>query len=165
MRVIIRPGNISELEAIRAVAIETWWHTYPSIISEAQIIYMLDKMYDPETLTHAWETGKQLFFVAENPTDHSLVGIAGYGPLDGQIFRLHKLYVRPGIHKSGAGKALLDAVEAEARQAQATALELNVNIANPAVSFYEKMGFYVKEREDLVFGPYFMNDYILRKDL
>lgn len=44
-------------------------------------------------------------------------------------------------------------------------LDLNVNRYNKAKSFYEKMGFQVAYEEDIAIGPYWMNDYVMRKQL
>jgi ribosomal protein S18 acetylase RimI-like enzyme len=44
-------------------------------------------------------------------------------------------------------------------------LELNVNKYNPAKDFYEKMGFEVAYEEDIPIGPYWMNDFVMRKKL
>ena len=44
-------------------------------------------------------------------------------------------------------------------------LELNVQRHNKAKNFYEKMGFSVAYEEDIPIGPYWMNDYVMRKEL
>jgi hypothetical protein len=40
-----------------------------------------------------------------------------------------------------------------------------VNRYNNAKSFYEKMGFAIVREEDIPIGPYWMNDYVMRKAL
>jgi ribosomal protein S18 acetylase RimI-like enzyme len=44
-------------------------------------------------------------------------------------------------------------------------LDLNVNRYNKAKSFYEKIGFRVVYEEDVPIGKYWMNDYVMRKQL
>ncbi|RZK15387.1 MAG: GNAT family N-acetyltransferase, partial [Hymenobacter sp.] len=54
---------------------------------------------------------------------------------------------------------------ARAQQAGGRTLELNVNRHNPALAFYERQGFAQHREEDIAIGPYWMNDFVLRKDL
>ena len=71
-----------------------------------------------------------------------------------------------GQQKTGAGKALLQRVEKESKNLGATKLQLNVNRHNIAKTFYERNGFAVIEEADIDIGyGYFMNDYIMEKDL
>jgi hypothetical protein len=44
-------------------------------------------------------------------------------------------------------------------------LDLNVNRYNKAKSFYEKMGFAVAYEEDIPIGKYWMNDFVMRKEI
>ena len=44
-------------------------------------------------------------------------------------------------------------------------LDLNVNRHNKAKSFYEKMGFTIAYEEDIPIGDYWMNDFVMRKEL
>jgi diamine N-acetyltransferase len=58
------------------------------------------------------------------------------------------------------------AVEEEVRILGATRLRLNVNRFNKAVGFYENFGFRVIGQEDIDIGQgYFMNDYIMEKNI
>ena len=45
------------------------------------------------------------------------------------------------------------------------AADLNVNRHNPALAFYERLGFQQHREEDIPIGPYWMNDYVMRKEL
>ena len=46
------------------------------------------------------------------------------------------------------------------------AIELNVNRQNPAVDFYLHMGMHIDRQGDFPIGNgYFMNDYIMKKEL
>ena len=79
---------------------------------------------------------------------------------------LHKLYVLPGAQGTGAGKALLQAVEAAARTAGDERIELNVNRFNPSLQFYLRRGFGVLRDEVLDIGEgYVMDDHVLVKAL
>jgi ribosomal protein S18 acetylase RimI-like enzyme len=94
------------------------------------------------------------------------VGFAAYGKLKGATWKLHKLYVLPGMHGKGIGRALLDMVEEEVRTHEGAHLVLNVNKLNKAVRFYTSMGFEIEEEVVLEIGHGFvMDDYIMGKDV
>jgi hypothetical protein len=44
-------------------------------------------------------------------------------------------------------------------------LILNVNINNPAYYFYLKMDFTVRERIDIPYGQFMLNDFVMEKNL
>ena len=70
-----------------------------------------------------------------------------------------------GEQGQGLGVHLIEAVENAARAAGGQFLDLNVNRYNPAIAFYERRGFARHSEVDVPIGPYFMNDYIMRKAL
>ncbi|GAB3820696.1 hypothetical protein GCM10028895_21410 [Pontibacter rugosus] len=51
------------------------------------------------------------------------------------------------------------------KQLGAAILDLNVNRYNNAKAFYERCGYQVYVQEDIAIGPYWMNDYVMRKEL
>jgi ribosomal protein S18 acetylase RimI-like enzyme len=94
-------------------------------------------------------------------------GFASYGLRleDNQICKLHKLYVLPENQGKGYGKSLIDEVRIRAVNLNTHALDLNVNRNNPAIGFYEKIGFVKIKEENVAIGPYWMNDYVMRLSL
>jgi len=60
---------------------------------------------------------------------------------------------------------LINTFKNEIKKKGKNILELNVNRNNPAKGFYKKMGYAVVYEEDISIGPYWMNDYVMRKDL
>jgi GNAT superfamily N-acetyltransferase len=95
------------------------------------------------------------------------VAFAAYSPRDENpdIYKLHKLYCLPQTQGKGYGKILINEIAEKTREAGKKVLELNVNRYNQAKSFYEKMGFVIAYEEDIAIGPYWMNDYVMRKEL
>ena len=71
----------------------------------------------------------------------------------------------PGTQGKGIGRLLLDEVEANCRERGGRTLWLNVNRYNKAQTFYERQGFRVLREEDIPVGPYWMNDYLMEKEL
>ena len=96
------------------------------------------------------------------------IGFASYSPRteNPDVYKLHKLYCKVTNQGKGYGKLLVLAVEKAVIAAGKQILELNVNRSNPAISFYEKLGFSISAEEDIPIGnDYWMNDYIMRKEL
>jgi GNAT superfamily N-acetyltransferase len=123
---------------------------------------MLQLFYTPDAL-HRQMAGGQTFLLLDAPEP---VGFAAAGPVCDRIWKLHKLYVLPSEQGAGYGARLLEGVLALAQQAEAQTLTLNVNRYNPAQGFYQRQGFKTVAEEDITIGSgFFMNDYILEKDL
>ena len=161
----ILPAGEEATTLIRDLAEDTWKVCYRDMISADQIDYMLEMMYSRDSLLQQMEEGIRfvIHYIHDVPT-----GFAGFGPKkdDPSVWRLEKLYVLPKMQKRGSGRLLLEAVELAALAGKAQQLELNVNRKNNAVAFYKRAGFMISREEDIdIGGGFFMNDYIMRKDL
>ncbi|WP_345953747.1 GNAT family N-acetyltransferase [Mucilaginibacter sp. PAMB04168] len=162
---VIRPATMADADCIVKIAHQTWWPTYRDILSTEQITHMLEAIYISDKIAEQIESGIQQYLILEE--DEEPVAFAAYSPRedDAQIYKLHKLYCLPKTQGKGYGKILMEAVTNEVKQAGKQVLELNVNRNNNAKSFYEKMGFNVAYEEDVAIGPYWMNDYVMRRNL
>ena len=159
--ITLRKAKEEDLEIIRDIAAGTWPDAYLNIIGQAQIDYMLEKMYNRGELLKQLMDG-HIFLIAED--NENQYGFAGYSIIghDERIYKLHKLYVLPSAHGKGVGKILINEVFNQVKDAGASALELNVNKHNKAKDFYLKGGFTVKESVKLdIGGGYFMDDYVM----
>lgn len=159
--ITIRKAKEQDLEIIRDIAAGTWPYAYLDIIGQAQIDYMLEKMYNRGELLKQLMEG-HTFLIAEDGQHQ--YGFAGYSIInhDEQIYKLHKLYVLPSAHGKGIGKILINEVFNLVKDAGASALQLNVNKHNKAKDFYLKGGFTIKESVKLDIGDgYFMDDYVM----
>ena len=160
---LIRAGGPADIPAIQAIAQATWPAAYyPHILGTEQLAYMLDLLYSTEALRMAMTEKDQRFLMlgtAEGP-----VGFASYTPRyrGSGVTHLNKLYVLPNTQGTGAGKVLLARVIAEANRLGADSLELNVNKHNPAIAFYQHMGFRIKHDEMIDIGQgYVMDDHVM----
>lgn len=123
---------------------------------------MLNTIYSEATLKRAMESEEQKFLLLfENHSPH---GFASFGVRteDPNIHKLHKLYVLTQDHGKGYGKKLIYEVVDQIKAKGMHVLDLNVNRFNPARSFYEKLGFRIIKEEDIPFGEFWMNDYVMR---
>ena len=158
-------ATIADIPAIIDIAHKTWWPTYENLLSKEQLSFMLEKIYDKNTLTKVMSDGTQTFLLGKE--NNVIVGFAAYGRREEEpeIIKLHKLYLLPEMHGRGYGKILLDEVKKRTVAGGQKILDLNVKRDNPAKTFYERCGFKVLREEDIPFGPYLLQDYIMRIDL
>jgi ribosomal protein S18 acetylase RimI-like enzyme len=159
----IKKVGKDDIEIIRQLTFIIWPHTYMDMIGEAQVKYMLNLMYSPASLLNQIENLHHQFIILYE--DDKPLGFASYSlkaPEQLGIYTLHKLYVLPDQQGKGLGKRLIDFIIADIIPLQASELELNVNRQNPAIAFYNKLGFEIKGTEDRDIGEgFFMNDYVL----
>src|ERR1700748_1758633 len=161
----IRKATPNDAETIRNLAIETWADAYSAILAQEQLDYMLNGIYSLENLSAQIKNNTQTYLLLVEYDE--AVAFAAYSPRDedAEIYKLHKLYCLPKTQGKGYGKILINEVADHVRKAGRHTLDLNVNRFNKAKTFYEKMGFKVIYEEDIPIGPYFMNDYVMRKEL
>ncbi len=167
----IVPATLKDIPTIIQLAEGTWEPTYRFILSREQMEYMYRVIYTPAALKRQMAEQHHTFLLAY--VDGQPAGFASFSPqlpADGPEgaptdYKLHKIYVLPTQQGQGLGLHLVEAVEEAARRAGGRTLDLNVNRYNPAISFYERRGFVRQREEDVPIGPYFMNDYIMRKTL
>ncbi len=160
---IIRPASFIDIPFIQDIAIKTWPIAYGELLGNEQVDYMLQRFYSANSLEEQMKN-QHYFFLAFK--DYSPVGFASFSKVEVTIYKLQKIYVLPTEQKTGTGLALLNTVETVAKSMGATKLQLNVNRKNIAKSFYEKQGFTVIQEVDIdIDNGYFMNDFIMQKDL
>lgn len=158
----IRKATATDIPAINRLAAAIWGPTYSAILSREQIDYMFEVIYTPKALERQMLEG-QTFLLLRDEAEP--IGFAAYSLKDKKerIFKLNKIYLLPSRQGEGLGKLLLDEVELSVSEAGAAYLDLNVNKHNKAKTFYEHCGYRVHIEEDIPIGPYWMNDYVMRK--
>ena len=159
----IRNASIADIPLIRELNLQVWPQTYASILSEAQISYMLDMMYSEASLEKQMAEGCQFVIVYDEDIP---VGFASYQEITPAVFKLHKIYVLVSQQGKGTGRFLLDHVVNAAQERGGSSLQLQVNLNNKAKNFYEKLDFTVIDQVNIDIGNgYFMNDYIMEKKI
>ncbi|MDD3528434.1 MAG: GNAT family N-acetyltransferase [Gallionellaceae bacterium] len=164
MNVDIAPLRLDEAEAVAELARAVWQATYPAIIGQAQVDYMLDQRYKPGLIRQLLARG-DLWLAAHAGAE--LVGFAhGYALQDGD-YKLDKLYVASAWQRHGIGGELIRAVAERAARHGSRRLLLRVNRQNQAaIDAYLKHGFQVATVivEDIG-GGFVMDDYVMIKEL
>jgi ribosomal protein S18 acetylase RimI-like enzyme len=161
---VIRKAEKTDIPIISRLAHEVWPGAYGSILSPAQIKYMLDLFYAHESLERQFDE-EHVFLLAF--LNEKSVGFASWSHANkAGVYKVHKLYVHPELQGRGIGKNLLDEIANQVKSLGAHAIQLDVNRHNPAKVFYEKYGFKVAGEKDTAIGEgFFMNDYVMEKSV
>ncbi len=141
------------------------WHAhYSSMISMAQIDYMLDGRYAPERLRGYIDSQERWLWMLR------VDGVpAGYCSCslgeEADAMKLEQLYLLAGHKGKGLGGRMLRHVEEKTRQLGRTRLYLTVNKGNTdSIAVYLKSGFVVREEAVFDIGSgYVMDDYVMEK--
>jgi diamine N-acetyltransferase len=148
---------------IQFIANKTWPITYGNIISNEQLVYMLDLIYSTAALTKAIETKSQDFYIAKDE-DNTILGFFSVKHFynSENKTKLHKIYMLPENQGKGIGKLMIDQAVKLAKKNNSERLILNVNRYNSAFQFYKKLGFEIIEIIDIEIGNgYLMEDYVM----
>jgi GNAT superfamily N-acetyltransferase len=161
---IVQLGK-EEIFLVHKLAHDIWPKAFRNIISSDQINYMLDWMYDINTLEEQVQTGHLFYVVKEDGVAKGFIGLEPNYP-DIEILRIHKFYVLTECQGKGMGRVLFNKAVDVAFDLDLSTLHLNVNRFNPSVEFYKHLGFQVVAEEDIDIGrDYFMEDYIMELNL
>ena len=153
-----------EISLLRSLAERIWRGSYASMISPAQIDYMLALMYSPEKIRAELDAGLH-WEIAE--LDRDPVGFLAVEFTPERIAHLHKLYLLPELQGRGLGQEMLARVVTLAAERAAHEIRLRVNKGNlKAQRAYERAGFQVIDALVADIGEgYVMDDYVLRRPL
>jgi ribosomal protein S18 acetylase RimI-like enzyme len=163
-----RKATTDDCQLINSIAALIWAPTYRHLMSAEQLDYMFEMMYSPANLLKAMTGGGQTFLIFTGD-DGDEIGYVSYETLPDHEFYLQKIYLLPTLQGRGSGRAMLGMLLDHLRRIdpEARRLGLNVNRQNlKAVWFYLRNGFEITSRRDHHIGNgYYMNDYILHRDI
>jgi ribosomal protein S18 acetylase RimI-like enzyme len=150
-----------QLAIVKNLAYKIWPNAYETILSKAQLDYMLEMIYSIDSLEKQFDNG-HIFLLIED--DHNFIGFASYelNCNNSNKTKLQKLYVLPEIQGKGIGKQVIDYIKDKVILSNNLALFLNVNKFNKAKDFYQKYGFQITKEEVIDIGNnYIMDDYVM----
>ena len=156
----IRPPLVTDIEPLQILARTVWQATYSTLISQAQIEYMLAERYSAPLIRAQLDDTDQAWRLAE--WTGKSIGFA-HARIQGEICKLDKLYIHPDYQRRGAGRALLSDIKTFARARAATRLRLQVNRGNlAAIAAYRHYGFTISEARVFdIGGGFMMDDYVM----
>lgn len=150
-----------QLAIVKNLAYKIWPNAYETILSKAQLDYMLEMIYSIDSLEKQFDKG-HIFLLIED--DQNFIGFASYeiNCNNSNKTKLQKLYVLPEIQGKGIGKQVIDYIKEKVVLSNNLALFLNVNKFNKAKDFYQKYGFQIIKEEVIDIGNnYIMDDYVM----
>jgi ribosomal protein S18 acetylase RimI-like enzyme len=134
--------EITDWAKIQKIAYETWPNTFVQVIPKEQINYMLQLIYNEESLKNQILEKGHNFILAEK--DNQAIGFTSYeiNYNSKPQLMIHKLYILPVTQGLGIGTKFLDLLIGIAQQNNNNQLRLKVYFENTkAIGFYEKYGF------------------------
>lgn len=159
-----RPAGEADIALIRSLANRIWKVCFPAFLSHAQIDYMLEWMYAPETLRREMREGVlwEILEVDGRPAGYVSCTVESPGTM-----KLNKLYLLPEFHGRGIGRMMIEHVRETARSGGIRTVHLQVNRANaPAIRLYERAGFRTLRTAVTDIGHGFvMDDYFMALDV
>ncbi len=156
-------ATFQDVQLIRQLAEQTFHITYLPLQPKDKVDYLFDLMYNTSSLTSQMNKGQQ-FILAKDETGY--LGYASYeiNYKDQGKTKIHKIYIMPTAQGKGVGKELVNYIGGIAGQNKNTIVLLDVFRHNPAVQFYEKMGFKkVGEQITEVGNGFVMDDFVMEK--
>ena len=164
IKIDIRPVTHDDVPAISALAREIWQASYPGIITQEQIDFMLEQRYGHERLHDDLDNERK--WLDQGFFEGRRIGFAFSEIYRGE-FKLDKLYIHPDVQRRGVGGQLIGHVAERARQLGYPAVILQVNKRNEkAIGSYRKYGFVVRESTvDDIGGGFVMDDFVMEKKL
>jgi predicted acetyltransferase len=152
------PATTNDISTISALATVIWNDYYVPFIGQKQVNYMLNKMYNKESLLEQMEIKKHNFYIIKN-IDEPIGFISLNKQSDNEWF-LNKFYILQNTATKGIGSRVFKQIIALHEPKKIT---LTVNRQNyKSINFYFKNGFKIKTVADFDIGDgYFMNDFIM----
>ena len=159
----LKEATTNDIALISRLGHDIWREVYPPIIGSAQVEYMLEKMYNYAALEEQMKDLGHKFFIAMYSGQD--VGFVSFSFHHGELAnrtRIHKLYLLPSMQGKGLGAQMVKYVEALSKENNDVKLELNVNKNNPALHFYNRLGFAIEKDVVIDIGNgYVMDDYVM----
>ncbi|MCO5248766.1 MAG: GNAT family N-acetyltransferase [Chitinophagales bacterium] len=157
----IREAKEDDLIKIEYMMQIVWETTFRHFVPQKQIKIMQAEMHHVVAYQEQIGQGHH-FLVAEE--SNKILGFVTYYEIDKGL-KISKLYIDSQSQSSGIGRKLIRKVICLAQEKDLGFIELNVNRYNKALYFYRKLGFYIKESQDIPYHEYFLYDYLMRYDI
>ena len=162
----IRIATTKDIPLIQQLAEQVFPETYKNIITPEQCRYMMDMMYSEESLRRQMTEEGHVYQLLS--VDGEAAGYVSVQPIESDLYELQKIYVLPRFQGRHLGRTLFDAAVALVKKLhpEPCRIFLHVNRYNKAKTFYEHLGLKVTKQGDYNIGHgYFMNDYIMEKEI
>src|SRR6476660_371958 len=102
----LRKALEKDLDTISKLAHVIWNDHYVPIIGQEQVDYMLDKMYNHQSLLDQQNQKKHMFYIVENA--ETPIGFISVSLAENTHYFLHKFYIDQQQSNAGIGTKVLD---------------------------------------------------------
>jgi ribosomal protein S18 acetylase RimI-like enzyme len=162
MHLTVKKADVNDCSRIRRLASRIWEPTYGAILPKEQLDYMFEMMYSTDSLYRQITVLQHQYFII--CADEKPAGYLSIEKKSADTYIFQKIYTLPEFHGKGVGRYMVEHALSFLKDIhpQPFTVELYVNRENPAVGFYEHIGF-VKcgTRDHPIGNGYYMNDYIM----
>lgn len=140
-----------------------WREHFTPIIGEKQVDYMLDKFQSAPVIAEQIRQGYLYFALM---SDNRQIGYTAFR-IDDDVLFLSKLYIQKEFRGRGYARIVLDKAEETAKKNTKPVVRLTCNKNNAnSLAVYKKLGFLtVREEKTDIGSGFFMDDYILEKQI
>ncbi len=162
---LIQVETDEQIAAAAAIADEIWHEWFPSIITNEQIDYMLDKFQSVHAMTdQIRNNGYKYFFIHHDGKHIGYTAI--HHEADGRLF-LSKIYIKKEYRGKGYASDTFKLLKEYCRENGLHAIWLTVNKHNDnSIAVYKKTGFKIIGEDVTDIGNgYVMDDYFFQMDL
>jgi len=137
--VFVRTAMPEDLNAIRALLVETWHDTYDALIGRDKVTEITNSWHSIPSLTARLERPRSEFIVADD--GEQIAGVAYAEAADGgKTVVLRQLYILPPRQRQGIGSMLLNKIAGCYPEARRMRLEVEKK-NEQAIAFYQSHGF------------------------
>lgn len=156
----LRLANEQDLNLIAELAKVIWNDHYVSIIGQEQVDYMLNTIYNLNSLKNQLHEKKHHFYLIEN--SNQTTGFLSVSSENKQDYFLHKFYIDQKQANTGLGTETLNLL---IEIIKPKTMMLTVNRQNfKSINFYFKNGFKIDHVADFDIGnDYQMNDFVMKR--
>lgn len=162
MKITIQPVSDAQIQALAALANDIWHEFFPSILSEGQINYMVEKFQSAPAMREQIAVGGYRYYFVMH--DGETIGYIGIQPEDELLF-LSKLYLKKEYRGHGYGRQMIEFVVQQARELGKSGVYLTVNRFNDgSINVYHATGFKLARTQVTDIGSgYVMDDYVFQR--
>lgn len=159
----VEPATGDDVEAIQAIARESWEHDYPDILSSESLREGVGEWYSADRIRDSvhWPRATVLVGREDGEVAGFVHAVFDADRNEGNVLRL---YVHPDHRGAGHGSELLDAIEEAMFERGAERIRAMVLAANEVGNaFYREAGFEREESAEVVIGgeTYTENTYVV----
>lgn len=157
---IVECKNAEDLKEVSILANSIWHEYFPSILSESQIDYMVDKFQSFSAMQD--QVKHQQYHYHKVYKNDELIGYIGLQNQPDRLF-LSKLYLKNSARGRHYSSIMFDYVKEQAKKYCYSAIYLTCNKNNKhSLDVYEKFGFqWIDSIQTDIGQGYIMDDYLL----